>query len=86
LTSTFPEEAQFNTLMTVAIFAAIAIYLISVINDFRRDTKYFYKTIPLLISIPLTWNVISIIMYSSVKVASYPSFLPLMEFLHGLIF
>jgi hypothetical protein len=71
-----------NTLVTI--FMGIGI--IAVINDIRLKKSYLTYILPILISIPMAWQLTMIFIYHTAKVQSYPMFIPITEFIYNYLF
>jgi hypothetical protein len=76
---------SFNSFTNAAICIAFGLAVIALINDLRLKTKYFIKTLPLLVAIPLAWQLIIAIMWSMNKVNAYPHIMPLAEVLYKMM-
>jgi hypothetical protein len=71
-----------NTLATVC----MGIGLIAVINDIRLNKNYLTYILPLMIAIPMAWQLTMLFIYHTSKAHSYPMFLPITEFIYNYIF
>ena len=71
-----------NTLATVC----MGIGLIAVVNDIRLNKNYLTYILPIMIAIPMAWQLTMLFIYHTSKAHVYPMFLPITEFLYNYIF
>lgn len=71
-----------NTLSSIC----IGIGVIAVTNDIRLNKSYLTYILPLLIAIPMAWQLVMLFIYTTSKVHAYPMFIPTTEFLYNYIF
>lgn len=71
-----------NTLATIC----MGIGLIAVINDIRLNKNYLTYILPIMIAIPMAWQLTMLFIYHTSKAHVYPMFLPITEFLYNYIF
>jgi hypothetical protein len=60
--------------------------LIAVINDIRLSKNYLTYILPIMIAIPMAWQLVMLFIYHTSKVQSYPMFLPITEFIYNYLF
>lgn len=75
----------FNSFTNVAICITFGFAIIAIINDLRLKTKYFTKILPLIVAIPLAWQLIMTVIWSMNKVNAYPHIMPLAEVLYRMM-
>ena len=71
-----------NTLSTLM----MGIGLIAVINDIRLNKNYLTYILPIMIAIPMAWQLVMLFIYHTSKVHVYPMFMPMTEFLYNYLF
>jgi hypothetical protein len=71
-----------NTLATIL----MGIGLIAVINDIRLNKNYLTYILPIMIAIPMAWQLVMLFIYHTSKVHSYPMFIPITEFIYNYLF
>jgi len=71
-----------NTLATIV----MGIGLIAVINDLRLNKNYLTYILPIMIAIPMAWQLVMLFIYHTSKVHSYPMFIPITEFIYNYLF
>lgn len=71
-----------NTLSTIC----MGIGLIAVVNDIRLNKNYLTYILPIMIAIPMAWQLTMLFIYHTSKAHVYPMFLPITEFLYNYIF
>jgi len=71
-----------NTLATIC----MGIGLIAVINDIRLNKNYLTYILPVMIAIPMAWQLVMLFIYHTSKVNVYPMFMPMTEFLYNYLF
>ena len=71
-----------NTLATIC----MGIGLIAVINDIRLNKNYLTYILPIMIAIPMAWQLVMLFIYDTSKVHVYPMFMPMTEFLYNYLF
>lgn len=71
-----------NTLSTIC----MGIGLIAIINDMRLNKNYLTYILPIMIAIPMAWQLTMLFIYHTSKAHVYPMFLPITEFLYNYIF
>lgn len=71
-----------NTLSTVC----MGVGLIAVVNDIRLNKNYLTYILPIMIAIPMAWQLTMLFIYHTSKAHVYPMFLPVTEFLYNYIF
>jgi hypothetical protein len=60
--------------------------LIAVVNDIRLNKNYLTYILPIMIAIPMAWQLVMLFIYHTSKVQSYPMFLPITEFIYNYLF
>jgi hypothetical protein len=71
-----------NTLATII----MGIGLIAVINDIRLNKNYLTYILPIMIAIPMAWQLVMLFIYHNSKVHAYPMFIPITEFIYNYLF
>jgi hypothetical protein len=71
-----------NTLSTIC----MGIGLIAVINDIRLNKNYLTYILPIMIAIPMAWQLVMLFIYHTSKAHAYPMFMPMTEFLYNYLF
>jgi len=71
-----------NTLATIC----MGIGLIAVINDIRLNKNYLTYILPIMIAIPMAWQLVILFIYHNSKIHAYPMFMPMTEFLYNYLF
>jgi hypothetical protein len=60
--------------------------IIAVINDIRLNKNYLTYILPIMIAIPLAWQLVMLFIYHTSKTQSYPMFIPITEFVYNYLF
>lgn len=71
-----------NTLTTIL----MGIGVIAVINDIRLNKNYLTYVLPIIIAIPMAWQLVMLFIYHTSKAHVYPMFIPIAEFIYNYIF
>ena len=71
-----------NTLATIVMGTGV----IAVINDIRLNKHYLTYILPIMIAIPMAWQLVMLFIYHTSKAHVYPMFIPVTEFLYNYIF
>jgi hypothetical protein len=71
-----------NTLATIVMGTGI----IAVINDIRLNKHYLTYILPIMIAIPMAWQLVMLFIYHTSKAHVYPMFIPITEFLYNYVF
>jgi hypothetical protein len=71
-----------NTLATIV----MGLGLIAIINDIRLNKNYLVYILPIMIAIPMAWQLVMIFIYHNSKVHAYPMFIPITEFIYNYLF
>lgn len=71
-----------NTLATIM----MGIGAISIINDIRLNKQYITYILPIMIAIPMAWQLVMLFVYHTAKAHSYPMFIPIAEFIYNNLF
>jgi hypothetical protein len=71
-----------NTLGAITMGAGI----IAIINDIRLNKNYLTYILPIMIAIPLAWQLVMLFIYHNSKAHAYPMFIPIAEFIYNYVF
>lgn len=71
-----------NTLSTIL----MGIGIIAVVNDIRLNKQYINYVLPLLIAIPMAWQLVMLFIYHTSESHLYPMFIPITEFIYNNVF
>jgi hypothetical protein len=71
-----------NTLSTIV----MGIGVIAVINDIRLNKNYLTYILPIMIAIPMAWQLVMLFIYHTSKAHAYPMFIPISEFIYNYLF
>lgn len=87
--ATISEDGTYrdvNRIINTVSAILMGIGLIATINDIRLNTKYLNYIIPIMIAIPMSWQIIMTFIYHTSKANTYPMFIPITEFIYNYIF
>lgn len=71
-----------NTLATIG----MGLGVVAVVNDIRLNKNYTEYILPLVIAIPMAWQLVMLFVYHTSKVNAYPMVLPVTEFVFNYLF
>lgn len=71
-----------NTLSTIL----MGIGIIAIINDIRLNKQYINYILPIMIAIPMAWQLVMTFIYHTSKSHFYPMFIPITEFIYNNVF
>jgi len=75
-----------NKVVNTLSIICMGIGLIAVINDIRLNKNYLTYILPVMIAIPMAWQLVMLFIYHTSKAHVYPMFIPITEFLYNYIF
>ena len=71
-----------NTLGAITMGAGV----IAIINDIRLNKNYLTYILPIMVAIPLAWQLVMLFIYHNSKAQAYPMFIPITEFIYNYLF
>lgn len=71
-----------NTLATIT----MGVGAIAIINDIRLNKNYITYILPIMIAIPMAWQIVMLFIYNTSKAHAYPMFIPIAEFIYNYLF
>jgi hypothetical protein len=75
-----------NKIVNTTATIAMGLGVIAVINDIRLNKNYLTYILPIMIAIPLAWQLVMLFIYNTSKTQSYPMFIPITEFIYNYLF
>ena len=60
--------------------------IVAVVNDIRLNKNYMEYILPIVIAIPMAWQLVMLFVYHTSKVNAYPMLLPITEFIFNYLF
>jgi len=87
--STLSDDGTYrdmNRIVNTISALLMGIGIIAIVNDIRLNKQYINYILPLLIAIPMAWQLIMLFVYHTSKSHFYPMFIPITEFIYNNVF